>query len=58
MTTIRCGDHVRHVPTGETWVVAYVDGEWRDWPDGDAEASDCAVIALSLIEALEGIVDP
>lgn len=42
----RAGDHVLHTPTGETWVVAYVDGEdltWGGWPDGMARTHDCTV---------------
>jgi hypothetical protein len=40
----RAGDVVHHVPTGEEWVVAYVDGKylaWCGWPDGVAQTSDC-----------------
>lgn len=39
MTQIRCGDHVRHIPSGQVWVVAYVDGDrlaWCGWPAGEA----------------------
>lgn len=42
----RAGDHVLHVPSGETWVVAYVDGDdlaWCGWPDGLGRTSDCTV---------------
>jgi hypothetical protein len=52
MTVIRCGNHVRHVPPGETWA-SYVDGEWRAWQEGEVEASDCAVIVLRLLDVLE-----
>lgn len=41
---IRAGDIVHHEPTGEDWVVAYVDGEylaWCGWPEGEAKLSDC-----------------
>jgi hypothetical protein len=41
---MRCGDHVHHGPTGEDWVVAYVDGEylaWCGWPAGEAKVADC-----------------
>lgn len=41
---IRAGDIVHHEPTGEDWVVAYVDGEhlaWCGWPAGEAKLSDC-----------------
>lgn len=40
----RTGDHVVHRPTGETWVVAYVDGDrlsWCGWPEGRADVADC-----------------
>lgn len=40
----RAGDIVHHDPTGEDWVVAYVDGEylaWCGWPEGEAKAADC-----------------
>jgi hypothetical protein len=41
---VRAGDIVHHEPTGEDWVVAYVDGEylgWCGWPAGEAKLSDC-----------------
>lgn len=44
---IRCGDHVHHKPTGEDWVVAYVDGDylaWCGWPEGEAKLADCTLI--------------
>jgi hypothetical protein len=40
----RAGDIVHHEPTGEDWVVAYVDGDhlaWCGWPSGEAKAADC-----------------
>lgn len=43
-STLRAGDIVHHEPTGEDWVVAYVDGEylaWCGWPAGEARLSDC-----------------
>lgn len=43
---MRAGDHVKHLPTGEEWVVAYVDGDdlaWCGWPDGLARVSDCVL---------------
>lgn len=45
--TPRAGDHVRHKPSGEDWVVAYVDGDqlaWCGWPPGEANLSDCEII--------------
>lgn len=44
---MRCGDVVKHEPTGEEWVVAYEDGEymaWCGWPDGQARVADCTVV--------------
>lgn len=44
---MRCGDTVKHKPTGETWTVSYVDGDnlaWVGWPNGYAKVSDCAII--------------
>jgi len=43
-TLIRTGDTVHHKPSGEDWVVAYVDGEylaWCGWPAGEAKLDDC-----------------
>lgn len=44
----RCGDCVKHEPTGEDWVVAYADAErdelaWTGWPEGSARLSHCTV---------------
>ena len=41
---IDTADHVRHIPTGEEWVVACVIGDrlsWCGWPEGTAELKDC-----------------
>lgn len=41
---MRAGDTVFHRPTGETWTLAYVDGEtlaWCGWPEGLAYTRDC-----------------
>jgi hypothetical protein len=47
-TTPRCGDHVKHAPSGETWIVAYADPvidqlAWAGWPNGTAKISDCEI---------------
>lgn len=45
--TFRCGDIVKHGPTGEEWLVAYVDGEhlaWCGWPEGEARVADCTLV--------------
>ena len=44
---IRTADHVKHKPTGESWVVACVQGNdlsWCGWPEGMARVSDCELI--------------
>lgn len=43
----RCGDHVLHRPTGETWVVAYATTDHlvpAGWPPCMAQTPDCEVI--------------
>lgn len=42
--TFKPGDIIFHKPTGETWVVAVVEGEnvwYMGWPEGYAKAEDC-----------------
>jgi hypothetical protein len=51
----RCGDHVRHRPSGEEWVVAFAEPDrneiaWAGWPDGRADLSDCDVIKVATEE--------
>lgn len=46
-TPFRCGDIVRHKPTGETWVVAWdSDGTIAPagWPDCRGLTSDCEMV--------------
>lgn len=41
--SIRTGDTVLHKPSGEKWLVAYVQGEylaWCGWPEGEARLAD------------------
>jgi hypothetical protein len=43
----RAGDVVKHIPTGETWVLACSDGVtvWPcGWPETRASASDCELV--------------
>jgi hypothetical protein len=43
----RCGDHVLHRPSGETWLVAWCEGDdlaWCGWPNGMARTSDCEIV--------------
>lgn len=46
---IDTGDTVKHLPSGERWVVACVDVErnelsWIGWPEGTARLSDCVLV--------------
>lgn len=44
---IKTGDTVFHAPSGEKWLVAYVDGDrlaWCGWPPGIAALSDCTLL--------------
>ena len=44
---IKTGDHVKHGPTGETWIVAFVEDNWLHWcgwPEGCANLNDCELI--------------
>lgn len=45
--TMRTGDTVRHIPSGETWIVAWPDEEelmWCGYPEGWAKISDCVLV--------------
>ncbi len=45
--SIRTGDTVLHKPSGEKWLVAYVQGEylaWCGWPEGEAKLADCELV--------------
>lgn len=44
---VRCGDHVFHRPSRETWLVAWAEGEymaWAGWPNGAAPLRDCLLV--------------
>lgn len=65
---VRTGDTVKHHPSGETWVVAFVEGEylaWCGWPPGLAKVDDCELVeacsdeeSLSLLKRLAGMEAP
>ena len=45
--SIDTADHVRHKPSGEEWLVAYVRGDrlaWCGWPPGEAALADCTLV--------------
>jgi hypothetical protein len=58
--TIDTGDAVKHGPSGETWVVACVDGEylhWCGWPEGDARLSDCTLVRKASVESRRKLLE-
>ena len=53
LDAIDTGDTVRHGPTGETWLVAYVRGDDLapcGWPDTLALVSDCTLVTKATPE--------
>lgn len=53
---MRSGDTVLHRPSGERWLVAYVDGDhlsWYGWPEGLASVADCELVKACSDEAHE-----
>lgn len=47
MTSLRCGDYVRHRPTGQELLVAWAEGEWLSWfgwPPGQMRVEDVDVL--------------
>lgn len=47
MALPRCGDHVLHRPSGETWVVAWADADdlaWAGYPVGIARTINCQIV--------------
>jgi len=47
MDNIDTGDIVHHSPSGEDWVVAFVEGDMLSplgWPETIAKVSDCTLI--------------
>lgn len=44
---MKTGDTVKHGPSGEEWVVAYVDRDYLapcGWPPGEAKVADCTLV--------------
>lgn len=45
--TIDTGDHVKHTPSAEEWLVAFVRDDrlwWCGWPEGFAALADCVLL--------------
>ena len=50
---IDTADSVLHKPTGERWLVAYVQNDrlaWCGWPEGTASLGDCELIETATDE--------
>lgn len=44
---LRCGDHVRHHPTDEVWVVAFAEDDFlvaAGWPTATANVAECELV--------------
>lgn len=53
MAAIDTGDHIHHGPSGEDWLVAYVEGDSLaccGWPLSIAKISDCSLIKKATSE--------
>lgn len=49
--TIDTGDVVRHIPSSEHWIVAYVDGDrlaWAGWPQGTLPLAEFELVEKAL----------
>lgn len=58
--SIDTGDAVFHIPSGETWIVACVDGDylsWCGWPPGWARLSDCTLVRKATPEQREQLLN-
>lgn len=57
---IDTGDTVFHQPTGETWLVAFVEDEWISWcgwPEGRGQLSDCTLKEKATPEARQELLE-
>lgn len=57
---IDTGDHVRHVPSGEEWVVAYVRNDRLvccGWPESAAALSDCELVKKASAEDRKSLLE-
>lgn len=57
--TIDTGDTVKHTPSGEEWLVAFVRDDrlwWCGWPEGCALLSDCVLTKKALPEERQGLL--
>ena len=60
LQAIDTGDTVFHTPSGETWLVALVEGEylsWCGWPEGRAKLSDCVLVEKASLEEKQDLLN-
>lgn len=60
MEQIEIGDHVRHEPSGEEWVVARIAGDllfWCGWPTGCTKLSECTLIEKASPASRAALID-
>lgn len=60
MIKVDTGDTVKHLPSGETWIVACVEnGElsWVGWPEGWAKLADCVLVKKATAEKRQKILE-
>lgn len=56
---IDTGDTVKHGPSGETWVVAFVRDDrlaWVGWPEGYANLADCTLVRKATGEERDNLL--
>lgn len=56
---IETGDIVHHAPTGEEWLVAYVEGDRLcacGWPETIAKLSDCTLVSKAEEDVREQLI--
>lgn len=56
---IDTADHVHHAPTGEDWVVAFVQGDrlaWCGWPEGFAALADCTLVKKATTDERDALL--
>jgi hypothetical protein len=58
--SIQPADVVKHNPSGETWVIAAVNGDEVmpcGWPESIAKAKDCVIVKKATDEAKQKMIE-
>ena len=56
---IDTGDTVKHGPSGERWIVAFVRDDrlaWVGWPEGYANLADCTLVRKATDEERDNLL--